>query len=68
MRRLDEIVADMLAGVGQRLVTKHEGVASNDDERLADLAKSERFVAIARELNEAARKRKNRRRRRVKAG
>lgn len=67
MRRLDEIVAEMLAGVRQRLVTEQEGVAGNDDAPV-DLAKSKRFVRIAAELNEAARKRKNRRRRRVKAG
>lgn len=68
MRRLDDIVAEMLAGVRQRVVTEQECVASNDDERAVDLAKSARFVRIAAELNEAARKRKNRRRRRVKAG
>lgn len=68
MRRLDEIVADMLGSVRQRVVTEQEGVASNDDERAVDRAKSARFVRIAAELNEAARKRKNRRRRRAKMG
>lgn len=68
MRRLDEIVAEMLAGARERVVTEQEGVASNDDERPVDLAKSERFVRIAAEMNEAARKRKNRRRRRAKVG
>lgn len=67
MRRLDELVRELVESARARVVTEHACVASNDDEPI-DEAKRAKFLAIARELNETARKRRNRRRRRAKAG
>ena len=67
MERLDEIMARVLPGLRAMIVKEEGRVASNDDAPV-DPARTAKFVAIARELNESARKRRNRKRRRVKAG
>ena len=60
MRRLDSIVAELLAGVRARIdVEELKGVADNDNTRV-----SPRFQRVAAELEELRRKGNRRRRRR----
>lgn len=75
MQRLDEIVAQLLAGARQRIVTEHECVASNDDAKRAGgvpgctlpagIPDSDGTPPYGRHIGPIS---KNRRRRRRKAG